>query len=114
MDAIVLTAWAFLIPLEFVLNSITGKTLFILGVVWLAVSDPQFPGALPGLPHIPRGYEYAQNLCIFIMVYQTSDWALAIKQGEFAFTKHMFNHIRFSLLLILFLLCLMAWGGKYV
>lgn len=93
------------------LNTITGKTLFILGVTWLTMSDPQSPVVLAGLPQITDGYAYAQFLCTGIVLYQTSHWRLAVKRGEFASTKQMFNDIRFSLLLLLLMLGLMAWGG---
>lgn len=113
LDAIYFVDWIFANLSVSFLNTITTKTLFMLGIVLLSVSDPQFSGALPGLPQIPDGYAYAQLLCMGVIMYQTSHWALAIKRGEFASTRHMFNDIKFSLLLLLLLLCLVAWGVKH-
>lgn len=53
-----------------------------LGVVLLAVSDPLFPGSLPGLRPIPQGVDASVGVCLALMVYHLTLWLLALGRGD--------------------------------
>lgn len=56
--------------------------IFTLGVVLLAISDPQYPGSLLGLPPVAQGLKYSQFLVLEVLLYQAFLWVRAARRGE--------------------------------
>lgn len=95
------------------LDNTSAWILFTLGILLLAVSDPQFPGSLVGLPPITQGYPNAQLLVFAVFVYQACLWCRAISRGKELSAELRCEKALFTLKFLTLLEIIQALGGSF-